>query len=150
MKLPRPSLRDWALLLLLLGATSAICVWQLRLVGDFRIDDAYITFSFSKNLAHGHGPVFSLGERVEGYSNFLWMVLLAVPYLCGAADASAFARVVSLATLLALAWVSYRLARRHARANHYSHRRRNPTPFHGRTLKDTCLNDCSIPASTRC
>ncbi len=115
MKLPRFSLRNWALLLLLLGATSAICVWQLRLAGDFRIDDAYITFSFAKNLAHGHGPVFSLGERVEGYSNFLWMVLLAVPYLWGADDASAFARVVGLAALLALAWVSYRLARRHAR-----------------------------------
>ena len=115
MKFPRPSLRDSVVLLVVLVATSAICLWQLRLVGDFRIDDAYITFSFSKNLAHGHGPIFSFGERVEGYSNFLWMVVLAVPYLLGATDACAFARVVSLAALLALAWVSYRFARRHAR-----------------------------------
>ncbi|HET9933647.1 MAG TPA: hypothetical protein VFQ35_23240 [Polyangiaceae bacterium] len=39
----------------------ALCVIQLELVGDFRIDDAYITFSFSKNLAAGNGPVFSHG-----------------------------------------------------------------------------------------
>jgi hypothetical protein len=56
----------------------AAAIHQLWLVGDFRVDDAYITFSFSKNLASGHGPVYSHGLRVEGYSNFLWMVLTAL------------------------------------------------------------------------
>ena len=41
------------------------------------IDDAYITLRYSKNLLLGNGPVFNIGERVEGYSNFSWMVLLA-------------------------------------------------------------------------
>ena len=41
------------------------------------IDDAYITLRFSKNLILGNGLVFNLGERVEGYSNFSWMLLLA-------------------------------------------------------------------------
>jgi len=41
------------------------------------IDDAYITLRFSNNMALGYGPIFNIGEKVEGYSNFSWMVLLA-------------------------------------------------------------------------
>lgn len=41
-------------------------------------DDSYITFRFSDNLARGHGPVWNPGERVEGYTNFLWMAGLGV------------------------------------------------------------------------
>ena len=42
----------------------------------FVLDDAYITFRFSRNLALGHGPRYNLGDHtpVEGYSNFLWML----------------------------------------------------------------------------
>lgn len=42
------------------------------------IDDAYITLRYSLNLARGHGPVFNVGEYVEGYSNPAWMFLLAL------------------------------------------------------------------------
>ena len=59
---------------LIVAAAAAVFVSQLVAAGDARIDDAYITFSFSKNLALGHGPVYSHGVRVEGYSTFLWMV----------------------------------------------------------------------------
>jgi len=41
------------------------------------VDDVYISLKYAKNLAHGNGLVFNIGERVEGYSNFLWVVLLA-------------------------------------------------------------------------
>ncbi|WP_411822065.1 hypothetical protein [Leptospira sp. 'Mane'] len=41
-------------------------------------DDAFISFVYSRNLAEGAGLVFQLGERVEGYSNFLWTVLLSI------------------------------------------------------------------------
>ena len=47
-------------------------------------DDAYISFRYAENLAAGHGPVFNLGERVEGYTDFLWVVLLALCRLAGA------------------------------------------------------------------
>ncbi|MDD9932697.1 MAG: hypothetical protein OXT09_03800 [Myxococcales bacterium] len=40
-------------------------------------DDAYISLRYAWNLAEGHGLVFNLGERVEGYTNFLWTLLLA-------------------------------------------------------------------------
>lgn len=41
------------------------------------VDDSYISFRYAANLAAGEGLVFNLGDRVEGYTNFLWTVLLA-------------------------------------------------------------------------
>lgn len=48
--------------------------WTYR----FLTDDAYISFRYARNFARGFGLVFNPGfERVEGYSNFLWVMLLA-------------------------------------------------------------------------
>ena len=41
-------------------------------------DDAYISLRYASNLAEGHGLVWNVGERVEGYTNFLWTVLIAL------------------------------------------------------------------------
>jgi hypothetical protein len=49
----------------------------------FRVDDAYITYRYARNLSDGLGPVWNPGERVEGYTSFLWMVLLAALHLAG-------------------------------------------------------------------
>ncbi len=43
----------------------------------FLTDDAFISFRYVRNLLEGHGLVFNPGERVEGYSNFLWVLELA-------------------------------------------------------------------------
>ena len=40
-------------------------------------DDGFIAFQYVRNWVDGHGPVYNPGERVEGYNNFLWIVLLA-------------------------------------------------------------------------
>jgi hypothetical protein len=40
-------------------------------------DDAYISYRYAQNLARGHGLVFNPGEHVEGYSNLLYVLLLA-------------------------------------------------------------------------
>jgi len=45
------------------------------------VDDAYISARYARNLAEGFGLVYNRGEgleRVEGYSNFLWVILLAL------------------------------------------------------------------------
>jgi hypothetical protein len=47
-------------------------------------DDAYISFRYARNLAEGHGLVFNPGERVEGYTNFLWTVFLGAAGWLGA------------------------------------------------------------------
>lgn len=41
-------------------------------------DDAYISFRYIQNFVDGHGLVFNIGERVEGYTNLLWVLLLSV------------------------------------------------------------------------
>lgn len=41
-------------------------------------DDAYISYRYAKNLIEGHGLVYNLGERVEGYTNLLWTLWSAV------------------------------------------------------------------------
>jgi arabinofuranosyltransferase len=46
---------------------------EYRLLGD----DAFISFRYARNLAEGHGLVWNPGEAVEGYTNFLWVLLMA-------------------------------------------------------------------------
>jgi len=41
-------------------------------------DDAFISFRYAHNLVVGNGLVFNPGERVEGYTNFLWTLLAAL------------------------------------------------------------------------
>ncbi len=46
--------------------------------GAWQIDDAGISFAYARNLALGHGLVAQPGViPVEGYSNPLWVFLLA-------------------------------------------------------------------------
>jgi hypothetical protein len=65
-----------------LGAFGILLVPYLWLVQTFWFvcDDAFITFRFSRNLAAGLGPRYNLGDHVpvEGYSNFLWMLIAAL------------------------------------------------------------------------
>jgi arabinofuranosyltransferase len=47
--------------------------WSYRWVQE----DAFINFRVIANLLAGHGPVFNIGERVEAYSDPLWLFTLA-------------------------------------------------------------------------
>jgi len=60
---------------------------------DHPCEDAYITYRFARNLAEGNGAVFNPGDRVEGYSNFLWMALISGAYRLGF-DMPGFSRFV--------------------------------------------------------
>ena len=42
------------------------------------LDDSFISFRYAENVAAGHGPVYNVGQRVEGYTCFLWMILLSL------------------------------------------------------------------------
>jgi arabinofuranosyltransferase len=63
------------------------------------MDDAFISFRYAVNLSHGQGLVFNPGERVEGYTNFLWTVILA------ACDRLGFNLITASKVLSALAGV---------------------------------------------
>ncbi|MGB5138377.1 MAG: hypothetical protein WBP29_07570, partial [Candidatus Zixiibacteriota bacterium] len=60
-------------------------------------DDAYISFRYAENLINGDGLVFNIGERVEGYTNFLWVILLALAKGLLGVDYLATSRVLGVA-----------------------------------------------------
>jgi len=48
------------------------------------VDDAYISFRYAHNAARGYGLTFNIGERrVEGYTNFLWTVMMIPSFWIG-------------------------------------------------------------------
>ena len=70
----------------LLGALApwTLLLWNISRVAGLTIDDAYISFRYARNLSRGLGLVYNAGERVEGYTNFLWTLLLAAGMWLGA------------------------------------------------------------------
>jgi arabinofuranosyltransferase len=65
---------DRLLLVVRLAAVIAIALTVTWLA--WLSDDALITLRHSLNAAHGFGPVFNVGERVQGYTHPLWFLLL--------------------------------------------------------------------------
>lgn len=49
----------------------------------FLSDDGYISFRYARNLVDGLGLVWNAGEPVEGYTNFLWVILIALGMMLG-------------------------------------------------------------------
>ncbi len=69
----RPRVPAWCRIipyLFLLGAAYSVFAET--------VDDPYITFRYAANLLAGHGPVFNIGERVEGYTSPLHLLLSAI------------------------------------------------------------------------
>lgn len=72
-------------IVLAFGAWSAVFIARASHVSiDGRryyslADDALVSMRYSWNLAHGYGLVWNPGERVEGYTNLLQVVLMAIP-----------------------------------------------------------------------
>jgi hypothetical protein len=64
-------------------------------------DDAFISLRYARNLAEGHGLVWNPGERVEGYTNFLWTLLLALGIRATPLPGPLFAILLSLAVFVA-------------------------------------------------
>ena len=92
---------------LLLAVAAGVLVAH-SLTYNFVTDDAYISFVFSRNLAE-HGELsFNLGSPVEGYTNFLWTVLIALGMVAGISP-EVTARVLGLACALGTLYVVVRL-----------------------------------------
>ena len=101
------------------GYLAALSVPWLALLGflayvsRFLTDDAFISFRYARNLLEGHGLVWNPGERVEGYSNFLWVLELAAIWAAtGVPPEDAvwwLSAAFTAATLGAMAWWVWRL-----------------------------------------
>jgi len=78
------------------------CVFATFHQKDWGLDDAYISYRFASNLVEGHGLVFNPGERVEGYTNFLYVLLIA-PGIAGFGSEAAYPFSVAINALFLLA-----------------------------------------------
>lgn len=90
-----------------LCAVGAGLAWLTR----WAVDDAYIGYVYSRNLAEGRGLVFNPGERVEGYTNFLWTLIHAAP-IRFEWDPLLFSHVLGSVCFVATILASHRLAQR--------------------------------------
>jgi hypothetical protein len=63
---------------LLLALSLLLLGYNVYRYHGYLIDDTYISVRYAKHLAEGLGPVFNPGERVEGYTNFSFVLLAAL------------------------------------------------------------------------
>lgn len=76
--------------LLFWGAASGSSVTVDGVRYHYLDDDQMISMRYARNLAEGHGLVWNPGgERVEGYTNFGWTMVMAAVHALGAGDATA-------------------------------------------------------------
>jgi arabinofuranosyltransferase len=76
------------------------------------IDDSFISLRYARNFARGDGLVFNPGERVEGYTCFLWVWLLGSLHAIDARfDLVITAQVLGVLSSLAALWAMQRCAR---------------------------------------
>ncbi len=94
-----------------LGGTLAVSLAH-QVMFSTLADDAFISFRYSQNFAEGNGMVFNVGEKVEGYSNFLWVFLVAIPHALFNADIILTARVLGIVCSLVCVVLAYLLATR--------------------------------------
>ena len=77
-------------------------------------DDQMISMRYARNLAEGQGLVWNAGERVEGYSNFGWVMVMAGVHLLPFSDAKTalVIRVINWGLAVVLLLLARRLLRR--------------------------------------
>lgn len=86
---------------------------------SFVCDDAYISFRYAKNLAEHGELAFNVAplERVEGYTNFLWVVVLAIGALVGVAPERG-AAVLGMVAFVAILLLVLSIVERGATSKH--------------------------------
>ena len=108
---------SWGLFLGAVLVALAPFVWLVQKF-NFVTDDAYITFRYSRNFHAGNGLVYNPGVEppVEGYSEFLWAVLMRLGFDFGVAPET-LSRVLSIGFgILMVVLVVGLAARRFARS----------------------------------
>ncbi|MBI2864827.1 MAG: hypothetical protein HYX94_09740 [Chloroflexi bacterium] len=96
--------------LLLVVALFAVVAQEL-IISRYTVDDAFISFRYARNLVEGNGLVFNSGERVEGYTNFLWTMTLAGALLVKL-DPEVIAKGLGILASLGTIYLVYRLSLR--------------------------------------
>jgi hypothetical protein len=95
---------------MLVAAGIAWLLFRMTYFAGWMDDDAFISFRYARHAADGHGLVYNTGERVEGYTNFLWTLLLSAAHRLGA-DIPRTAQILGAASAVAGVLVLARLVR---------------------------------------
>jgi arabinofuranosyltransferase len=109
---PREAFLSARTLLLWVGGCAALAYSLFAAISGFDVDghryyvladDAMISMRYAQNLAHGHGLVWNPGEPpVEGYTNLLWTLVMAVPHLFQLPQAKICLSIIGLGAVLLL------------------------------------------------
>jgi hypothetical protein len=97
-----------------IACSFALGAWILYANKLFYHDDAYITLRYARNFLEGHGIVWNAGEYVQGYTNFLHLVLISGLGLAGV-DLVWASRVIGVLTFGLLVLVLQLFLRRSSR-----------------------------------
>ncbi len=92
-----------------LVAGAAVFTVAYRRLWSYLTDDVFISVRYAKHLVEGHGLVYNVGERVEGYTNFLWTLLVA-PGLALGVGLVPWIKVMNALWAVAAALLAVRLA----------------------------------------
>jgi hypothetical protein len=115
---PSPHLRYRRADLLGLGFCVLVYLAHSFAFRHWIVDDAGISFVDARNLANGHGLVSQPGvPPVEGYSNFLWVVLLAMTYKLDVFDPYLTPKALAALFVIAAFIVAHRTTLRLMRRN---------------------------------
>ncbi len=98
--LPQLVITHWPALSIWIVASGLLIV-HARSYMPFFVDDAFISLRYAQRLVEGHGLTWTDGPPVEGYTNLLWVLLVAG---IGAFDVSLIegARVLGVLCTLAM------------------------------------------------
>ncbi|MBB3662517.1 MULTISPECIES: hypothetical protein [Prauserella salsuginis group] len=101
--------RGWRLVTL---AVTVVASLAHQLAYGTVPDEAHVGFRYARNIADGYGPVFNPGEPVEGYTDFAWIVLLALVRAITGAEVEPVAVTLGIVCALGCVLVAYVLTGR--------------------------------------
>lgn len=114
---PRLAWAVW-LICLAVAAYGAVFIYLSSFVVEGRryfclFDDAMVSMRYAANWAAGHGLVWQPGERVEGFTNLAWTLLMGLVhrFTADGSQASLVMQVIGVGVVMGCAWATVRLAR---------------------------------------
>src|SRR5687768_14072925 len=116
-----PTHRWWLVVAVPVALLYSLTIWhnQSAVLDGRRVfwlqDDMMISMRYAQNLANGDGLVYNPGgERVEGYSNAGWLLVMAAVHLLPLPSTLTSLAVLALNVVLAAAvlWLALKLIHR--------------------------------------
>jgi arabinofuranosyltransferase len=93
---------------IMLGLLAVPAILSVLITFDFIKDDAYISFRYTHNIIVGDGMVFNAGDRLEGFTNFLWVIVM-LPFEALKLDLFQVSEVLGGLLVVLLVWDAGRI-----------------------------------------